>query len=109
MFGQAIEDGSEEFEEETKKVRKKTRKRRRKGDDDDDEDCAGSSQPGSSCASPASSSGKKRRNQAPDNRIRHNLKKLIDIVIKYTDRYFFNSLVITNHRSRKIQICLPSL
>ncbi|CAB3380987.1 Hypothetical predicted protein [Cloeon dipterum] len=85
----AIEEGSEDFEEETKKVRKKTRKRKRKGEDEDEED-VNDSLAGSSCASPASTGGggggsKKRKMTASDKKMKNGLKKLMEIVVKYTD------------------------
>jgi len=92
----AIEDGSEEYEEETKKIKKKTRKRRRKGEDEEDD--VEDSLAGSSCASPASTvggggsggggggGGKKRKTNSSDKKLKNGLKKLMEIVVKYTDR-----------------------
>ena len=81
---QAIDEAGEEFEEEEeeeeKKMRKKTRKRRKKGDEDDEEEV---------------SQIKKRRGAAAtsstmtpsvDPRLKRQMKKLMNIVIKYTDR-----------------------
>ncbi|XP_021942672.1 ATP-dependent helicase brm [Zootermopsis nevadensis] len=76
---EAGEDYEEEEEEEEKKLRKKTRKRRKKGEDDEEEE---------------STQIKKRRNTAAaatnvttsvDPRLKRKMRKLMNIVIKYTD------------------------
>ncbi|GLH08877.1 ATP-dependent helicase brm [Gryllus bimaculatus] len=76
----AIDDGAEDFEEDEeeeeedeKKLRKKTRKRRKKNDDDDEEE---------------GSQSKKRKGAnatSVDPRLKRQMRKLMNIVIKYTD------------------------
>lgn len=77
---EAGEDFEEEEEEEEKKLRKKTRKRRKKGEEDEEEE---------------STQIKKRRNTTAaatpvttsvDPRLKRKMRKLMNIVIKYTDR-----------------------
>lgn len=78
---EAGEDFEEEEEEEEKKLRKKTRKRRRKGEEDEEEE--------------STQIKKRSRNTtvaAPtvtaslDPRLKRHMRKLMNIVIKYTDR-----------------------
>uniref|UniRef100_A0A1B6FFX3 ATP-dependent helicase brm n=1 Tax=Cuerna arida TaxID=1464854 RepID=A0A1B6FFX3_9HEMI len=73
----AIDDGLEEYEEEEEeeiKSNKKTRKRRRRGVDDEDDE--------------PSSSSKRRRGgdkNSGDAKLKRQMKKLMNVVIKYTD------------------------
>jgi len=72
----AIDDGLEEYEEEEEEEikAKKTRKRRRRGDDDEEE--------------PSSSSKRRggREKSSGDAKLKRQMKKLMNVVIKYTDR-----------------------
>ncbi|KAJ9588656.1 hypothetical protein L9F63_018045, partial [Diploptera punctata] len=90
---QAIDDGVEEEEEEERKPsRKKVRKRKRK--DDDDGSGASTSTAGNSATATEPAPPKKRRGRPPlDKTIipsiskhKKQMKKLMTIVIKYTDR-----------------------
>lgn len=81
----AIDDGIEDYEEEEEeeiKVPKKTRKRRRKGGDDDDDDVPIL---GMGIKKRRGASGLDRSSSSGDAKLRKQMKKLMNVVIKYTD------------------------
>ncbi|PSN30883.1 ATP-dependent helicase brm [Blattella germanica] len=77
---EAGEDFEEEEEEEEKKMRKKTRKRRKKGDDDDEEEAIQNKKRRSAAATTSTA-----MTPSVDPRLKRQMKKLMNIVIKYTD------------------------
>ncbi len=82
---QAIDDTIEDFgddDEEDIKITKKTRKRKKRGSYDDDDDDP-----------PVSYSKKKRAassgvalDKASEQKLKRDMKKIMDVVVKYTDR-----------------------
>jgi SWI/SNF-related matrix-associated actin-dependent regulator of chromatin subfamily A protein 2/4 len=78
---EAGEDFEEEEEEEEKKVRKKTRKRRRKGEEDEEEESTPLKKRGRNTTVTATTV-----TASVEPRLKRQMRKLMNIVIKYTDR-----------------------
>ncbi|KAJ4436030.1 hypothetical protein ANN_18657 [Periplaneta americana] len=76
---EAGEDFEEEEEEEEKKLRKKTRKRRKKGEEEEEEEATQNKKRRSAAATAASLVS------SIDPRLKRQMRKLMNIVIKYTD------------------------
>lgn len=77
---EAGEDFEEEEEEEEKKLRKKTRKRRKKGEEDEEEESTQVKKRRTATAAAATIT------TSVDPRLKRQMRKLMNIVIKYTDR-----------------------